>query len=298
MNNAQTLRDREHPSSALAIVYYSNLAIPFVAAGLTLATIVALGIEPSAWVLALVTSGAYLIYVVERAWLMGPEDVHNHPDRVAWIVRHRSGMILTTMGAVAVHALALSRVASVQLIPIVALLVAVAGVYCLPILPGGERLKSIWFLKPFIIAAAWSLGTVVLPALVVGQLEPGLIYTLCFYRFLFLLPNTLLADVPDVAGDATVGLATIASRLSESVPLVAQVIAGLLPVVGFLLWALTDLSWYIVIDSLIGLVFLGAYRAARKEGTAPRIFYDLHMDVIMASPLLCALVYALVNRMH
>ncbi len=95
------------------------------------------------------------------------------------------------------------------------ILAFLGSIYLLPVLPGGVRPKSIWFLKPLCIALAWAAGAVIFPVLQVDGADPGLLAGLVLYRFLFVLPNVLLADWQDRGGDADAGHRSLAMLVNE-----------------------------------------------------------------------------------
>ena len=279
-------------SGALAWIAYSNAAVPLVAAGLTVATYVMFDLPLNTWGIVLAMSGAFLIYAVERSWLAGPEDIHNRPDRVEWLHRHRVTFAVVAGVVGLVFAAAMLRVVSLKAVPVVLLLCLAAAVYCLPILPGGERLKGIWYLKPVLIAAAWTIGTVLLPVVLADQIVTSSVVMVILYRFLFLLPNTLLADVPDIDGDRLEGLSTAAMRLGPDILTMSAVIAALIPFAALVVWMLVPVSPYILADSFAGPILAMFIWRARP---LPRIFYILHIDLLVALPLVAATLFNLAD---
>jgi 4-hydroxybenzoate polyprenyltransferase len=95
------------------------------------------------------------------------------------------------------------------------LLGAVGLLHVVPVLPGRRRLKALGSLKPIVVAATWAVGAVVLPVVESDAPITFGVGGLVVYRFLFILPNVLLADWADRTGDATMGVGTWALRWSR-----------------------------------------------------------------------------------
>ncbi len=196
-----------------AWLMYGGVPVGLIAAGFVAGSSVMLGLSPSLPLLGLAFCGTLLVYQVERAWRPAPEDVFNQPERLAWVQRHRSFVWLSS---------ALAVIGAIFCLPFLRGTTLALGVglgmvslfYLAPLLPGQRRLKAVWFLKPLAIAGAWAVGGVLLPLVEAGQdvvLAAGL---LALARLLFVLPNALLADWPDCAGDRQAGLRTVATELS------------------------------------------------------------------------------------
>ena len=128
-------------------------------------------------------------------------------------------------------------------------------------LPGRRRLKTIWWLKPLAIAGAWAVGGVVVPAVEAGRGAVPVVVGIAVYRLLLILPNVLLADWLDRAGDARAGLGTAATHLGPEplrrtalglLGLGAGVGAGLVGLAGVPAWLVgLDLVGYAVTAALL-----------------------------------------------
>jgi 4-hydroxybenzoate polyprenyltransferase len=247
-----------------------------------------IGSDPDAGALILAGSGAFLIYVFEQAWWPGPEDAFNNHERLDWQRRNRLFLAGASAVAAFLFLFATSITRSTTVLPVIALLGSVAALYCLPVLPGGLRLKSIWFLKPILIAAAWAGGTTVLPVLFSDQLLSPSVFFICLYRFLFLLPNTLLADLPDAAGDRRAGLETVATKLTTELPLIAGILAVSVPAVAITGWLFLPVSAILLVDSLIALLYLVL---CRPQAASHGPFYRLQLDILVCLPLVAAVFY-------
>ncbi|PSQ68815.1 MAG: hypothetical protein BRD29_02900, partial [Bacteroidetes bacterium QH_2_67_10] len=156
-----------------------------------------------------------------------------------------------------------------------------------------RRLKDVGPAKPFVVAAAWALGSVGLPALEAGAsltASAGTLVLLAGYRFLFVLPNLLLADAADRDGDARTGLRTVATRYPSQClrrgaigALAACVTGGALA----LLWAETP-RLLLAVDLAGPLLLLPVLLATR----APHCRRACLADLTMLGPALTALVAA------
>ena len=265
---------------------YSSVPVGGIAVALMLGTYALLGLPPSGPLLVLASCGAFLVYGLDRSLLAGPEDAFNQPERVAWVRRHATWVRTSALLAAA---LALSVLPFLRPTTLVAgALLGLPGVlYAVPLLPGGRRPKSIWLLKPVLIAAAWSVGATVLPALEAGVPLTSSVGALVGYRFLFILPNALLADWPDRAGDRQAGLRTVATELSPkalrrlaAAPLVLALAGGLV-----VLW-FVEAPRLLYVDLAGPALLLGCVLRLPADS---RWFYGFTLDAVVAWPALTAL---------
>ncbi len=204
--------------------FYGHLAIPLIAAGLTASALLVAGAGWSWRALLLSAAGANFVYQLESLGSSRREDLVNQPGRVAWRERN-IGYALASLTISAAIVLSVLAISPERLVLVAVGLGAVGILYASPLLPGGTRLKRYRYAKPTMIAAAWSVGTVLLPLLVVGRSgDATAIVMLTTYRFLFLLPNALCSDLTDVVGDREAGLRTVASTLGVRVTKFASLI--------------------------------------------------------------------------
>ncbi|MEF8797768.1 MAG: hypothetical protein V5A22_14870 [Salinivenus sp.] len=87
-----------------------------------------------------------------------------------------------------------------------AVLGGVGILHLAPVLSRARGLKATGLLKPIAVAGTWALGAVVLPVLEADAPLTLSVVGLAAYRFLFILPNVLLADWGDREGDIAAGL--------------------------------------------------------------------------------------------
>ena len=267
---------------------YSNLIVGLVAAGFMLGTYALLELPVHVPLVVLGASGAFLVYQADRSIFVSPEDRLNQPERIAWAVNHRTYVIGSSLAA---GALALGMLAFVR--PNVRWMVclyALAGcIYAVPEIGDRFRSTGVHLGKPLIIAAGWSFGGVVLPALQAGVAVESAVWLLAIYRVGFVLPNPLLADWMDRQGDLQAGVFTPAAFAS---PRLLQRISQLLlavTIVGaagaVVVWDASELLW---IDLLGGVLML-----AVVSGRLPRRrwFYSVTLDALIAWPAVTALVY-------
>lgn len=273
-----------HPVRAFLL--YSSVPVGGIAVALMLGTYALLGLPPSGPLLLLAFCGAFLVYQLDRSLLAGPEDALNQPERVAWVQQHPKW--LRTSAALAA-ALALGTLPFLRPATLVtgALLGLPGVLYAMPLPWGGRRLKSVWPLKPVLIAAAWASGAAVLPVLEAGLAVTSGVGALALYRFLFILPNALLADWPDRAGDRRAGLRTAATELAPRTlrrlavaPLILAIVGGLLAI-----W-LFDAPGLLYVDLAGPLLLLGF---VRRLPAGSRWFYSFVLDAVVAWPALTAL---------
>ncbi len=277
----------EESLSLLAAASYDPLPVGGIAVALMLGTYSLLDLSPDLPLLVLAASGTTLIYLVDRASELSPEDVYNSPGRLRWVRRHRGYLwgMAGTMSLLGVATLPFLRPSTL----VVGVFLGGLGVaYGLPILPGGRRLKSLAPLKPFLVAVPWAVGAVVLPVLEAGaSLSVGVV-ALTGYRACWVLPNVLLAEWSDRFGDEAVGLnesrrGPFHERLHER----ASIWAG----IG-VLGALVSVGWgggrtLLLVDA-VGLLFLlaGVWRL-RPDRKPEHAFLA---DLLVAWPLVTAVV--------
>jgi 4-hydroxybenzoate polyprenyltransferase len=260
---------------------YSNVLVGGIAAAFTLGTYGWLGLPVDVPLVVLAACGAYLVYQADRALHVPPEDAINQPYRQAWS-RHHRGVTWGGTGLAIIGALVAMPFLSGPTLLLGVGLAALSLLYIAPLLPGRRRLKGIWFLKPLAIAAAWAVGGVVAPVVEAGQPVSLAIIMLMGGRLLFVLPNALLADWPDRAGDRQAGLSTPALRLSARTIRRLALLAlagssGLLAMSA----ALLQVSWLAAVDG-VGLVLMAW--AVLRAPRASRWFYGVTIDVIVAWP--------------
>ncbi len=197
----------ERAFKSVKALSFSNLLIGFLAACFLLGTYGALGLAVDVPLVVLGFCGAFLVYCGERGFGGPPEDTLNHPARLAWIHEHSAYWRSALLTAAVVSVMMLPRL-HWQTLLAGAALAGVSLLYGVPLLRGGRRLKSVWWAKPLLIGGGWALGGVLLPVIESGRGLPPAALWLLLFRFLFLMPNALLADLPDRLGDAQSGLLT------------------------------------------------------------------------------------------
>lgn len=160
--------------------------------------------------------------------------------------------------------------------------------HVLPLLPSGRRLKSAGLFKPLSVAATWALGAVVLPAVEGGTPVTLPLGGLVVYRFLFIIPNVLLADWADREGDAAADVGTWALRWSRrSVQGTSTVLLGMA-----LLGAAVAVGWgapLILLLDAFGGVLMGVAVWVLRPGADS--LHVLWLDLIVAWPVVDWLVF-------
>lgn len=265
---------------------HSGLLAGGVALSVILGTYALTGLAPSGPILGLAGCGTLLVYLLDRTWFAGPEDRVNKPERVAWVRRHRRGLLVTALaaGAGAGWAALLLRPETLLL---AAALGLCGGAYALPVLRGNLRVKQVRHLKPVLIGLAWTVGGVWLPLVEAGRPGHAWVLPLMLYRLMYVLPNLFLADIPDWEGDGQAGahnLADPAERDGRLRRVRALVGLGL---AGGLLWAGLLKGPRLLLVDLIGLFAMLAL-LARPYGR-PGWYYTLVNDLVVGWPLVTAL---------
>ena len=265
----------------LRIGAYDGTVVGGLAVALMSGTYALRDLPPALPLMGLAFCGALLLYQLDRVLAVSPEDRFNQPDRAAWVDRHRR-YVWTTIGLAAVGAALSMVMLRGRTLVAGAVLGTIGLVYVLPVLPGSRRLKSIGWIKPIAIAGAWAAGAVLVPVVEAGQPLGADVWSLAGYRFLFLMPNALLADWADRAGDARVGLRTVATQWTPR--RIRWVATGALGValLGVVVALMRGASALLAVDSIGPVLMLGAVWRAPKWG---RLARDLVPDLIVAWPL-------------
>lgn len=146
--------------------------------------------------------GTALVYLVDRERESSLEDRVNHPERLVWVASHRGWLAVEAAVLFAAGCASVFYLSWPVLVAAVVLGTA-AGLHVFPRESGLGQHGGI--VKPVSIAGAWAVGASILPLLGAndGVGFGGLLFAL--YRFLFILPNLLLADWADRSGDLAAG---------------------------------------------------------------------------------------------
>lgn len=148
--------------------------------------------------------GTTLIYLGDRVWTSAPEDRVNRPDRVAWVHAHPRWLAAETAVLFAMGGSMLPYLSWTTLLGTGAL----GSVAAYHVLLRGRAGGGFWNVpKPVVVAGAWAAGGCLLPLVEAGRPLGAGAVLFVGYRGLFILPNPLLADWADRAGDAAAGLA-------------------------------------------------------------------------------------------
>lgn len=286
----QPFRQHGSPEESFSLLEgasYHPLPVGGIAVALMLGTYSLLRLPPDVPLLLLAASGTTLIYLVDRASSLSPEDVYNSPGRLAWMRSHR-GSLWSLAAVMSVLGLAMLPFLRPRTLVVGVLLGGVGFAYGVPILPGGRRLKALGIIKPFLVAIPWAVGAVVVPVIEAGMSISFGIVALTVYRVCWVLPNVLLAEWSDRVGDAAVGLPTArASGLPDELRGRASIWT-----VGGLLGALASVGWggsppLLLVDAAGLFLLLGGVWTLRPDRNPGHAFVA---DLLVAWPLVTALV--------
>ncbi|PSQ96149.1 MAG: hypothetical protein BRD55_07745 [Bacteroidetes bacterium SW_9_63_38] len=233
--------------------------------------------------------GAAVVYGVDRAVVAAPEDAWNRPGRARWMKAHRTWLYVEAVVLSIAGGLALSALAPAT----VAWSVGLAGLGGLHLASGGTGRPvgglGMGIGKPLVVAGAWALGAAILPVVEAGGALDATVWGVAGYRFLFVLPNVLLSDWGDRAGDRAAGLASWTRwgterglRWASTVMLVGAMTGA----VGASWWGTRPLLWGV--DAVGPLLMLGAVWGVDPQRSAHRFL----LDAIVAWPGVTALVAA------
>lgn len=271
---------------------YSNIHIPFLAFVLIISSSVFLAVEISFPLAIVASAGAFLIYQVDRVWLLSPEDLINQPTRVEWYHKHLLFKYVSTFlaigtGCVGMFFLHVETLGSGFLLGFLGL------IYLLPY--GGciKRLKGHWLAKPAFIGFCWSYGGVILPAIEGGVVVHEMVWLFFIYRYLLIAANVLLADLPDRRGDECSDLVTLAVFLSEEK--IIQIVSGL-SVLTFIVGLIHGVvyHWPLVLFIDLGgavLLTILAYVSFRMDLSDSHFLLSYVNDLVIGWPVVSLTIY-------
>ncbi|MFB6247695.1 MAG: hypothetical protein ABEL97_03910 [Salinibacter sp.] len=188
-----------------SLIFYDSLPVGAVAVALMLGTGALLDVPTAGPLLVAAFCGVALVYLADRTLGHSPEDRTNQPARLDWARRHRAwiwgeGLLLIVGAGLSVLLLQWKTISGAALL---------GGLGALHVWSGlsevGESMGA-RLLKPLAVAGTWAIGGVLLPVLEAGAPVTASVAGLAVYRFLFILPNVMLADWGDRAGDTAAGL--------------------------------------------------------------------------------------------
>jgi|GEM_PF-1331600 len=287
MNSVGILQNRLR-----SFLLYSNSHIPLIAFALVSSTWVVFNLEAS-WALAVVaSSGAFVVYQLDRVWFTSPEDLINQPERVKWYRDHASYQYASVgfFGIIGFFALFYLKP---QTLWLGLLLGGIGMIYLVPYGSQFARLKGHWLAKPLFITLCWSFGGVLLPLIESGEHVNGMVWSFLLYRSLLIGANVLLADLPDKMGDARSNLDTLAVLLSKrSLIHIIWCLSILTLIVGGAQVIVSDWPVFLYMD-LAGAVFMimMANQAYRKDAADSHFLYGYVNDLIIGWPLLPVALY-------
>jgi 4-hydroxybenzoate polyprenyltransferase len=222
----------------------SAAIIPILAAVLTSASYVLVGTTIDLAAVVLCASGAFLVYLWDRAWGTSPEDATNRPTRLGWHERNPAYRYWATSLAIAL------AVASWFLAPPLLKTVA-AGLAVIGIIHhtsvGGVRPKAHPILKPTLVGLAWGIGCSLPPILTGHVTALALVPAVALIRTLTVSANAVVSDLHDVEGDVRAGVASLATLKGPTVTRgVATLLLLLASVVAVSMWSQTSSPLWLV----------------------------------------------------
>lgn len=184
---------------------HAPLPVGGIAVALTCGTLSLLRLPVDVPLLGLAFCGTTLIYLVDRVLGRSPEDHVNQPGRLNW-ARHYQGWIRAQVGFLCTGVVLSFPLLQWNTLGAAALLGGIGGVHLWSGLSGSGGAVMARLFKPLAVAGTWAVGAVVLPVIESGGSLSVPVLGLVIYRLLFILPNVLLCDWGDRAGDVAAGL--------------------------------------------------------------------------------------------
>lgn len=269
-------------NTALSAMSHDSLPVGLVLGGLLLGTYGIFSLHVDGALVAAGFCGTALAYLVDRVWMPSPEDRVNHPGRVQWVESHTEWFAVETVVLFAAGGATVPFLGWSVLLPAVVL----AGAVGFHVMPRGAGFKRGGLTKPVAIAGTWAVAGSLLPLLEAQRnLSVGVLLFLV-YRFLFVLPNLLLADLADRVGDAEAGLSPWARRWSDRGVRWAATLLLVVGLVGAASWAMVGERPLLVGVDAVGLVLMmGAVWGLDVR----RPDYALLADLVVGWPVVTAL---------
>lgn len=112
--------------------------------------------------------------------------------------KHIQWVSLIALGFAMYHGYFLSP----QIYMAIAVLVALTGLYAIPVLPHTKNLRSLGGLKIFVVALVWAGSTVILPVIAAGQSIFWDVWIVTLQCFLFVLVLLVPFEIRDLAYDS------------------------------------------------------------------------------------------------
>lgn len=281
-----------YPCHLRQFLLYSNVHIPFLASILVCSSAIYLDQEISFALLFVASAGAFLVYQIDRVWLLSPEDLINQPDRVDWYVRNHSYKYVSTLLAVMTGGVALFYLSPSTLQS--GLLLGVVGiVYLVPLGKKLKRLKGYLLVKPAFIAFCWTFGVVILPVVEAQGSINRMVWLFFLYRCLLIIANVLLADLPDKVGDERASLTTFAVRLkNKSLIQIVLFLAGIAFVVGFIQGVIYQWPFFLFIDLIGPLLLMAlAYFSFHRNLSESHLLLSFVNDLVIGWPIISLICY-------
>jgi 4-hydroxybenzoate polyprenyltransferase len=162
------------------------------------------------WLAAICALDWFLVNLLNRVVDL-PEDLANHIPATGWVARHRRPILWSGLSALTGSLLVLGWLAP-ALLPWRLAYHALGLAYNWPLLPGGRRIKALYFWKNTASATGFMLTVFGYPLAWVGLTSPdigwGGVAALGVFFFLFELSYEVIYDLRDAPGDAAAGVQT------------------------------------------------------------------------------------------
>jgi len=251
-----------------------------VASGLILGTYAIVGMNPEYWYALLGASGALLVYHTDRAFFTAREDADNAPHRIAWYRHHRSYLVVSSVVATICAIWSATHIHTEVLLA--GSVLGLAGIlYSIPLPFTSLRLKDVQVLKTLLIVSCWVIGGVILPVWSTVPVQAALF--LAGYKFLYVIPNVLMAEWVDRSGDAQYGIQSTGSRMSLSSIRMISLACLLAAFIILWIWSRTGQPVDLLYIDSIGLAGMVAMILFKKDWTSKHI---IALDMFVGFPML------------
>jgi len=220
-----------------------------------------LGMTPNFLVCLAVSLFAFAIYTLDKIADMD-KDAANLPERLSFLKGRKN---LATGYALSAYSLAIVIVLLDMplALPILIFPLAVNLIYGSKPISSLPRLKDLPFIKNFIVAITWALGTALLPAMHSSNASMITVASVFYFMLIKTFIDTVLYDIRDVKGDRDSGVKTIPVLIGprKTIAILLLLEITLLPSLEFIDVALRPLAAILV---LFGFGYIVYFRERRN----------------------------------
>lgn len=282
-------------SNSIRFLNSTNIFISLAAVSLALATQVQLGMKPEVHpYLFIIFYATLLEYNSQRLIAIVRNSGNSRGSTYPWARQYRWLLFAVFLLSIVLFIGAI-LLAKREILMVLAPVALITFLYSLPGLSGQTnifRLRELPFLKIFLVAAIWSIVTVLFPVIYSGNIRFSLMWMMLAERFLFIFAIAIHFDIRDMKVDSMTKLKTIPLFLGE-INALALAKVSLLLFFGISVFHVLYRDIVFVLPALIASVILVVSVINKKETMASARYYGLLDGTMLIQGLLICLCYYL-----